>query len=144
VSVSSSVLISRYLASQLASQVGEEVILSVTLNPGNVKSALVRYLLAAARVVVFPLLYKAVHVAYTRLWASLSSDLSIKHEGNYIIPWGRVYPSPNPKLAASLAKEENDGTGAAKIFELCDTQTVSIRERTFRSGLVLKEQCLWV
>jgi NAD(P)-dependent dehydrogenase (short-subunit alcohol dehydrogenase family) len=117
-----------FLASELASQAGKDGVLSVTVNPGNLKSALTRHIPAAVRMVVSPLLYPAVYGAYTNLWAGLSSDLSIKDGGNYIIPWGRVHPSPSPRHVASLASKEEGGTGEAKAFlEWCDAQTVEFR-----------------
>jgi NAD(P)-dependent dehydrogenase (short-subunit alcohol dehydrogenase family) len=117
-----------YLASELASQAGKDGVLSVTVNPGNLKSGLTRHLPAILPIIASPLLYRPVYGAYTQLWAGLSSELSIKDGGNYVIPWGRIHPSPSPKLVASLATEEGGGTGVAKAFaDWCDTQTVSFR-----------------
>ncbi|PVI03020.1 putative steroid dehydrogenase [Periconia macrospinosa] len=117
-----------YLAHGLASQVGEQGILSVTVHPGNVKSELIRHLPAAVSILASPLLYAAVYGAYTEIWAGLSSELSIKDGGNYIIPWGRIHPSPSPRHIASLASKEDGGTGEAKSFvEWCDAQTVGFR-----------------
>ncbi|KAF2873700.1 putative steroid dehydrogenase [Massariosphaeria phaeospora] len=117
-----------YLASELASQAGPDGVLSVTVNPGNLKSALTRHLPAAARILTSPLLYAPVYGAYTELWAGLSSDLSMKDGGNYIIPWGRVHPSPSSSLVASLASKEDGGTGVAKAFvKWCDEQTAKFR-----------------
>jgi NAD(P)-dependent dehydrogenase (short-subunit alcohol dehydrogenase family) len=117
-----------YLASELASQAGKDGVLSVTANPGNLKSALTRHFSAVVPFLAAPLLYQPVYGAYTELWAGLSSELSIKDGGNYIIPWGRVHPSPNPKLVAALATKEDGGTGVAKAFvEWCDVQTANFR-----------------
>jgi NAD(P)-dependent dehydrogenase (short-subunit alcohol dehydrogenase family) len=117
-----------YLASALASQAAKDGVLSVTVNPGNLKSALTRHLPAIVPILASPLLYKPVFGAYTQLWAGLSSELSIKDGGNYVMPWGRIHPSPSPKLVASLATKEDGGTGAAKAFaEWCDAQTFSFR-----------------
>jgi NAD(P)-dependent dehydrogenase (short-subunit alcohol dehydrogenase family) len=117
-----------YLASQLASQAGQDGILSVTANPGNLKSALTRHLPAIVPILAYPLLYKPIYGAYTELWAGLSSDLSIKDGGNYIIPWGRVHPSPSSGLVASLASKEDGGTGIAKDFvQWCDEQVANFR-----------------
>jgi NAD(P)-dependent dehydrogenase (short-subunit alcohol dehydrogenase family) len=117
-----------FLASQLASQAGNHGILSVTVNPGNLKSALTRHLPAIVPVLASPLLYEPVYGAYTQLWAGLSSELSIEDGGKYVVPWGRIHPSPSPGLVASLATEEDGGTGAAEAFvEWYDAQTVGFR-----------------
>lgn len=115
-----------YLASQLASQAGPDGVLSVTVNPGNLKTALTRHLPKVVSIIVSPLLYKAIYGAYTQLWAGLSSDLSIQDGGNYIIPWGRIHPSPRSDLVAALVAEEDGGTGIAKAFaQWCEKQTAN-------------------
>jgi NAD(P)-dependent dehydrogenase (short-subunit alcohol dehydrogenase family) len=117
-----------FLASQLAFQAGQSGILSVTVNPGNLKSDLTRHLPKIVPVLAAPLLYKPSHGAYTQLWAGLSQDLSIKDGGNYIIPWGRIHPSPRPDLVAALATQEDGGTGIAKEFaDWCDRETSAFR-----------------
>jgi NAD(P)-dependent dehydrogenase (short-subunit alcohol dehydrogenase family) len=117
-----------YLASELASQVGDDGVLSVTVNPGNLKTAVMRHVPTIVPILTYPLLYKPVYGAYTNLWAGLSSELSIKDGGDYIIPWGRVHPDPSPQLVADLARKEDYGTGVAKEFaEWCDAQTLDFR-----------------
>jgi NAD(P)-dependent dehydrogenase (short-subunit alcohol dehydrogenase family) len=117
-----------FLASQLASQAGSSGILSVTVNPGNLHTALTRHLPKVMTILASPLLYAASYGAYTELWAGLSPDLSIKDGGNYIIPWGRIHPSPRPDLVAALATKEDGGTGIAKEFvDWCDAETLGFR-----------------
>lgn len=113
-----------YLASQLASQVGQDGVLSVTLNPGNLKTALTRHLPKIVDYLAAPLLYRPIYGAYTMLWAAFSPELSIRDGGTYIIPWGRIHPSPRPDLVAALASKEDGGTGIAKAFvDWCESQT---------------------
>jgi len=117
-----------FLASQLASQAGPSGILSVTANPGNLKTALTRHVSKIVTILASPLLYTASYGAYTELWAGISPELSIKDGGNYIIPWGRIHPSPRPDLVAALATKEDGGTGIAKGFvNWCDLETVAFR-----------------
>ncbi|KAF2650224.1 NAD(P)-binding protein [Lophiostoma macrostomum CBS 122681] len=117
-----------FLASDLASRVGQHGVLSVTANPGNLKTALTRHMPMIVPILVSPLLYGAVYGAYTELWAGLSPDLSIKDGGTYIIPWGRVHPSPRPDLITALASSEDGGTGLAKAFaDWCEKQTAGFR-----------------
>ena len=49
-----------------------------------------------------PLLHSAKMGAYTELWAGLSGNLGIGDGGKYVLPWGRLYPSPRPELLAAL------------------------------------------
>ncbi|KAF2013823.1 putative steroid dehydrogenase [Aaosphaeria arxii CBS 175.79] len=115
-----------FLASQLASQAADDGILSVTANPGNLKSNLTRHLPRVVTILAYPLLYQPVYGAYTELWAGISSELSMKDGGNYIVPWGRVHPNPRPDLVAALVDEEDDGTGVARAFaQWCERQTVA-------------------
>lgn len=117
-----------YLASELASKAGPNGVLSVTANPGNLKTALTRHMPNIVPILAYPLLYEARYGAYTELWAGLSSDLTIKDGGNYIIPWGRIHSNPRPDLVAALASKENGGTGVAKAFvEWCEEQTASFK-----------------
>ena len=66
--------------------------------------------------------------AYTELWAGLSEDLGIGDGGKYVLPWGRLHPSPRPELLAALKTEEDGGTGvAALFFEYCEKKTADFR-----------------
>ena len=67
-----------FLASSLAALVGSEGILSVTQNPGNLSTSLLRHAPWILGFVTAPLLYSARMGAYTELWAGLSSDLKIQ------------------------------------------------------------------
>ncbi|KAK3943808.1 short-chain dehydrogenase [Diplogelasinospora grovesii] len=69
-------------------------IMSVILNPGNLKTntwegspALV------TRFFHTFVTYDAIYGAYTELYAGLSPELTMeKHNGVYVIPWGRIHP----------------------------------------------------
>ena len=116
-----------FLASALAAQVGSKGILSVTQNPGNLKTALLRHV-AWMGVVFAQLLHKAKMGAYTELWAGLSKELGIGDGGNYVIPWGRVHPSPRVDLLEAMKSREDGGTGVADLFlEHCEKQTAEFR-----------------
>lgn len=66
--------------------------------------------------------------AYTELWSGFSEDLGIEDGGRYIVPWGRVHPSPRPELLAALKTKEDGGTGIASLFvEYCEKQTAEFR-----------------
>ena len=117
-----------FLASSLASQVGSKGILSVTQNPGNLKTPLLRHAPWILGFVSSPLLHHAKMGAYTELWAGLSGDLGIENGGKYVVPWGRLHPSPRPGLLAALKTREDEGTGVAASFvEYCEKETADFR-----------------
>ena len=117
-----------FLAAALATQVGAKGILSVTQNPGNLKTSLLRHAPWILGFVTAPLLYGAKMGAYTELWAGLSGDLGIEDGGQYVVPWGRVHPGPRPDLLAAMKAREDGGTGVAASFvEWCEKQTAEFR-----------------
>ena len=117
-----------FLASALAAQVGSKGILSVTQNPGNLKTSLLRHAPWILGFVTAPLLYSAKMGAYTELWAGLSEDLGIGDGGKYVLPWGRLHPNPRPDLLAALKTGENERPGVAALFiEYCEKQTAGFR-----------------
>lgn len=117
-----------FLASALAAQVGPKGILSVTQNPGNLKTALLRHAPWILGFVTTPLLHSAKMGAYTELWAGLSADLGIEEGGKYVVPWGRLHPKPRPDLLAALKTQEDGGTGvAAQFLEYCEKQTAEFK-----------------
>jgi NAD(P)-dependent dehydrogenase (short-subunit alcohol dehydrogenase family) len=119
-----------FLADALAKQAGKNGVLSVTQNPGNLKTALTRHLPRIVPLLASPLLYHSRMGAYTELWAGLSSDLLTEDGGKYIVPWGRLHPSPRQDLLDAMKTEEEGGTGLAAMFvEYCERETVAFRYR---------------
>lgn len=117
-----------FLAHALASQVGSKGILSLTQNPGNLKTSLLRHAPWILGVVTAPLLYGAKMGAYTELWAGLSEELGSEDGGKYVVPWGRVHPGPRPDMLAAMKGHGDGGTGvAAEFVEWCEEQTAAFR-----------------
>ncbi|KAL9037637.1 MAG: hypothetical protein Q9214_005614 [Letrouitia sp. 1 TL-2023] len=117
-----------FLASSLATQVGSKGLLSVTQNPGNLKTPIMRNVPWILGLILSPILYDAKMGAYTELWAGLSADLRIEDGGRYVVPWGRLHPCPRQDLLAALKTCEDGGTGAAASFaEYCEKQTAAFR-----------------
>jgi NAD(P)-dependent dehydrogenase (short-subunit alcohol dehydrogenase family) len=86
-------------------------ILSVTLNPGNLKSDLLR---TAPRLMAWlsaPMLHHPRMGAYTELWAGLSEQLGMTDAGAYIIPWGRKHPSLRKDLIDAMKEVKEGGSG---------------------------------
>ncbi|KAL8948521.1 MAG: hypothetical protein Q9222_005302 [Ikaeria aurantiellina] len=110
-----------FLARALADQAESDGILSITLNPGNLQTPLLRHFPWIASYVFAPLLYQPRMGAYTELWAGLSSDPKMEDGGKYVIPWGRLHPSPRPELLAAMKTKEKGGTGNSNEFmAYCD------------------------
>lgn len=113
-----------FLASEMAHEIGSQGILSVTQNPGNLKTNLLRHASRWMMLASSPLLHNAKMGAYTELWAGLSPELTMDMNGCYLLPWGRVHPSPRKDLLDALRSTEEGGTGQAGEFrEWCEKET---------------------
>lgn len=115
-----------YLANALAIQAGDNGILSLSKNPGNLKSDLTRHLSALVPILTAPLLHYLKKGAYTELWAGLSTDLKIEDGGKYVVPWGRLHPSPRQDLLATFKSKEEGGNGVASAFVELQTNKLRI------------------
>ena len=99
------------------------VIISVTQNPGNLKTNLLRHTSWFFRLSTGWLLFDAKMGAYTELWAGLSPEVNAENNGGYIIPWGSVHPSQRKDLLNALRGVKEGGTGEAEKFrEWCDME----------------------
>lgn len=88
----------RFLAGALARQVSDRGIPSVTQNPGNLNTGLLRHALWILTFATSPLLYSGKMDAYITLWVGLPENLCEMDEGGYVVPWGRVRQSPRQDL----------------------------------------------
>ncbi|KAF7375389.1 NAD(P)-binding protein [Mycena sanguinolenta] len=91
-------------SNELSRQYGDQGIVSVALNPGNVKSGLQRNLTGLTKFIVESLVYPKTHLgALTQLWAG-TSDEGAMFGGKYLWPWGRMgkNPSTNPVAEKTL------------------------------------------
>ena len=115
------------LAGQMAREVNQYGILSVVQNPGQVKSDSLRHA-KWMRIASTPLLYKAKFGAYTELWAGLSPELRMENSRCYVVPWGRLHPSPREDILDALQCKEDGGTGRAEEFQKwCKEQIAEFR-----------------
>lgn len=114
------------LAREMTRRHGAEGIVSIPVNPGNVRAgvwggfgALATWFYNTA------LLYDTVLGAYTELYCGLSSDLTLENNGIYVIPWGRLRPDEEvvyrKDLINALTPVEEGGLGyAARLWEWCE------------------------
>ncbi|MCJ1238238.1 hypothetical protein MMC14_006227 [Varicellaria rhodocarpa] len=112
-----------FLASEMARDVASSSIISVTQNPGSLKTNLLRNAPWLLRFLSYPLLYNAKMGAYTELWAGLSPEVNDKNNRSYIISWGRFHQSLRKDVLDAMKPKSEGGTGQAKDFrEWCETQ----------------------
>jgi len=111
------------IASEYARRHKEDGIISMSLNPGNLKSGLQRHTGKVVGALNHFILHDAIYGAYTELYAGLSPDVGFEQSGSYIIPWGRV-ATLKKDLVESVKSEEEGGSGmAAKFWDWCVTMT---------------------
>ncbi|CAD6588425.1 MAG: hypothetical protein ASARMPREDX12_003325 [Alectoria sarmentosa] len=112
------------LASEFARRYGNDGIVSVTQNPGQLRTSIWDGAPKVVRKIMGLVLYSALYGAYTALWCGISSEITVADGGRYAIPWGRWHPAPRKDILASLKSDEEGGTGeAAKFWDWCEEKT---------------------
>ncbi|KAE9378419.1 putative estradiol 17 beta-dehydrogenase [Stipitochalara longipes BDJ] len=100
---------------EFAKRFKAEGIVSIPLNPGNLKSDLARDQGATIKLISAIIRYPPINGAYTELFAGLSPDVTIEKSGDWVIPWGRFYLIRNDLIEATKTKAEG-GTGGTNDF----------------------------
>jgi NAD(P)-dependent dehydrogenase (short-subunit alcohol dehydrogenase family) len=90
----------------------------VVQNPGNLQTHIYDTQPRLMMFFVNMILYPPKHGAYTELFAGLSPEITEKHQGAYIIPWGRIQPR-NPREDIYEAIESGKGK---ELWDWCDEQ----------------------
>ncbi|KAL8793616.1 MAG: hypothetical protein Q9195_003768 [Heterodermia aff. obscurata] len=112
-----------YHSSELARRAASEGIISVSLNPGALKTELLRHRVGWQQLFGNWLFYDPIYGAYTELFAGLSPEITSAQNGAYIIPWGRFAPRLRQDLVLGQKTEEEGGTGiAARFWEWSEQQ----------------------
>jgi len=112
-----------YLATEFALRYGSHGIISVSFNPGNLKTDLQRHLTKFQVALTKPLLYEPKFGGYTELWCACSPDLTAEHNGAYVAPWGRIL-DPRSDVVNGMKRTSQGGSGVAeKFWEWCDEET---------------------
>ncbi|THH31611.1 hypothetical protein EUX98_g2596 [Antrodiella citrinella] len=94
------------IARQIAQRYGDKGILSMSCNPGNLKSNLQRHVSGFELWVLKTfLLYPTSYGALTQLWGGVMPE-AIQHNGQFLIPWARAARGPDdtydPETGARL------------------------------------------
>ena len=117
-----------FLGREFARRYASDGILSLPVNPGNLKTnswsgtpAPLMWVFNAV------MLHDAIFGSYTALYAGISPTLTMEHSGQHIIPWGRIHPDdeikPRHDLLEAMKPVEEGGRGlAAKLWEWCQAK----------------------
>jgi retinol dehydrogenase-12 len=111
------------LAAEFAKRYGKDGIISVSWNPGHLRSELGRHLAGVQNWFFENLAWDPIYGAYTELYAACSSDLTAENNGCYIAPWGRVVSSRADIAAAAKTQEEGGSGTAEKFWDWCEKVT---------------------
>ncbi|KAI0834864.1 short-chain dehydrogenase [Hypoxylon sp. FL0890] len=104
-----------YHSTEYARRHRKDGIVSLSLNPGNLKTDLDRYCNAFEMIFRKLTVYPAVNGAYTELFAGLSNEVTLEKSGGWIVPWGRFSGIRTDVLQGSKPQSEG-GTGIAEKF----------------------------
>ncbi|KUJ17225.1 NAD(P)-binding protein [Mollisia scopiformis] len=101
---------------EFARRFGGEGVISVALNPGNLKTPLYRTAGSLQnKFLNFFILHEPIFGAYTELFGGLSSEITPEMNGTWVVPWGRFAPLREDYEASFKSKDEG-GTGLAREF----------------------------
>lgn len=102
------------VAQHWAEKLKADGVISVSLNPGNIKTELQRHSPGLVKMVLNRILHPAPLGAITQLYAGTSPAITLAESGGYFVPWARL---------DVVAREEAKDPGfCAKVIELVDRQ----------------------
>ncbi|KAI1395243.1 short-chain dehydrogenase [Hypoxylon fuscum] len=104
-----------YHATEYARRHRNDGIVSLSLNPGNLKTELDRHCNAFEMLYRKATVYPAINGAYTELFAGLSDEITLEKTGGWIVPWGRISEIRKDLKSGSTPPSEG-GTGIAQKF----------------------------
>ncbi|KAI3558714.1 hypothetical protein CABS03_08325 [Colletotrichum abscissum] len=132
-----------FLADEFAKRVKDDGIVSVSVNPGLVKTELQRHAPAAMSVImvcpkVLDMVAPAIkliesqgvvfkgrrHGAYSELFAACSPDVSVEKSGSYIIPWGRFGCIPGDIAEGMKPPSSGEKPLGVKFWNWCERETL--------------------
>ncbi|KAI0355004.1 NAD(P)-binding protein [Trametes cingulata] len=77
------------VANQVAKRYADKGIISISVNPGNIRSELQRYIAGPVRKVMNLMLYPTPYGALTQLFAGTMPE-ALNYNGEFLIPWARL------------------------------------------------------
>ncbi|KAH8805960.1 putative short-chain dehydrogenase [Xylogone sp. PMI_703] len=114
-----------WLANEFAERLGGDGIISVSVHPGLMRTELQRNFPWIGRAIMKVIFKPPVYGAYSELYSSFSPDLTEKHNGGYIMAWGRIAAVP-AEVSKGIKSVAEGGSGRAKKFvEYLDREIAS-------------------
>ena len=112
-----------FLASEYHRRFRDTGVVSLTQNPGNLRTNVWRTAPSMIYGPLYPILGRAVDGGCTNLWAGLSEKITLEDGGRYVIPFGRWHPCPREDILLSLKERKDGGTGrAVEFWDWCEKQ----------------------
>jgi NAD(P)-dependent dehydrogenase (short-subunit alcohol dehydrogenase family) len=105
-----------FLASEFDRRLRKHGVVCLAPSPGTLRTKGWDNAPWAMRTIMRPFMHEPRMGAYTELWAGLSPTVSCNDGGQFVIPWGRLHPSPKREIVESLKTIEEGGTGLAAEF----------------------------
>ncbi|KAL3464331.1 NAD(P)-binding protein [Aspergillus heterothallicus] len=116
-----------FFASEMARRMGDDGVISLSVNPGLMKTELQRHAPPIQSAIMGIVFKPPRYGAYSELFAALSPDVTASQNGAFIIPWGRFGPIP-PHIKKALSPKSQGGTGVAGDFwDWCERETAAYR-----------------
>ncbi|KAL7813364.1 NAD(P)-binding protein [Trichoderma gracile] len=120
-----------YQGAEYAKKYKDKGIISLTVNPGNLRSDLQRHHAGngilqeiSKRALLFP----AINGAYSELFCGLSPEVTADKSGSYTIPWGRL-ARIREDIEKGTKSPEEGGSGLGKIwYDWCMEQVASFMQ----------------
>lgn len=91
-------------------------IVSLALDPGNLKTDLYQHVPWWQKPIINLILKEPIYGAYTELYAGLSSDVTMEKTGAWIEPWGHIKAHNRKDIEDACMRKNEGGTGIAEAF----------------------------
>ncbi|KAI1489290.1 retinol dehydrogenase 12 [Biscogniauxia mediterranea] len=102
-------------SAEVARRYGQEGIISVSLDPGTLKTELFRNSGFLFRLAMKAIEYDPIYGAYTELFGGLSPEITLERNNVWIAPWGRIEPLRRD-IDKACRTVDDGGTGNAQAF----------------------------
>ncbi|EEU35223.1 uncharacterized protein NECHADRAFT_54507 [Fusarium vanettenii 77-13-4] len=113
-----------FLAHETARRLGGEGVVSISVNPGFMKTELQRHMPGPVSFMMVSVLFGA----YSELFGLLSPDVTSDRNGAFIVPWGR-FGCLLEDIKQAVKSKEQGGTGTSEKFvEWCERETRGFRQ----------------
>ncbi|KAK1854759.1 hypothetical protein CCHR01_02570 [Colletotrichum chrysophilum] len=113
-----------FLAKEFANKTENGGIISVSVNPGLVKTELQRHAPAAMGKIMGVVFKPSKFGAYSELFAACSPKVTNEKNGSYIVPWGRFGCIPDDISDGFQSSPSSESSLARKFWDWCEAETM--------------------